>query len=102
MSATPPAVSSPPADSPQGSLSLQTIAMPADTNPHGDIFGGWLMSQMDLAGGIAARTRTRGRVVTIAVDAMVFHKPVSVGDVVCVYAAEERVGRTSVTFRIEA
>jgi len=101
MTETPPAGNSEP-DAPRGSLSLQTIAMPADTNPHGDIFGGWLMSQMDLAGGIAARTRTGGRIVTIAVDAMVFHKPVSVGDVVSVYAEEIRVGRTSVTFRLEA
>ena len=90
------------ADQPGGLLCLQTAAMPADTNPNGDIFGGWLMAQMDIAGGIAARPRAGGRIVTIAVDAMVFHKPVSVGDVVCIYAELERVGRTSLAFMIEA
>ncbi|MEK9660582.1 MAG: acyl-CoA thioesterase [Alphaproteobacteria bacterium] len=89
-------------DTPTGTLCLQTAAMPADTNPNGDIFGGWLMAQMDIAGGIAARPRAGGRIVTIAVDAMVFHKPVHVGDVVCVYADLERVGRTSLAYRIEA
>jgi acyl-CoA thioesterase YciA len=92
----------PATDKPSGTLCLQTAAMPADTNPNGDIFGGWLMAQMDIAGGIAARPRAGGRIVTIAVDAMVFHKPVSVGDVVCIYAALERVGRTSLAFLIEA
>lgn len=92
----------PATDQPSGTLCLQTAAMPADTNPNGDIFGGWLMAQMDIAGGIAARPRAGGRIVTIAVDAMVFHKPVSVGDVVCIYAALERVGRTSLAFMIEA
>jgi acyl-CoA thioesterase YciA len=92
----------PVSESPVGTLCLQTAAMPADTNPNGDIFGGWLMAQMDIAGGIAARPRAGGRIVTIAVDAMVFHKPVSVGDVVCIYADLDRVGRTSLAYMIEA
>lgn len=92
----------PAAEQPHGALCLQTAAMPADTNPNGDIFGGWLMAQMDIAGGIAARPRAGGRIVTIAVDAMVFHKPVSVGDVICIYAAPERVGRTSLAYMLEA
>jgi acyl-CoA thioesterase YciA len=91
-----------PVEEPHGVLCLQTAAMPADTNSNGDIFGGWLMSQMDIAGSIAARPRAAGRVVTIAVDAMVFHKPVNVGDVLCVYADEAHVGRTSITYTLEA
>ncbi|WP_420547072.1 acyl-CoA thioesterase [Curvivirga sp.] len=87
---------------PKGELVLRTLAMPADTNPDGDIFGGWLLSQMDIAGGIAARQATKGRVATVAVDAMVFHKPVSVGDVMCCYAYKERIGTTSITFSIQA
>jgi len=81
---------------------VRARAMPADTNPAGDIFGGWLMSQMDMAGEITARQRSRTRVVTVAVDAMTFHKPVHVGDVVSCYTEIERVGRTSITVRIEA
>jgi acyl-CoA thioesterase YciA len=69
---------------PRGMLSLQTIAMPADTNANGDIFGGWLMAQMDLGASVLARTRARGRVATVAVDGMAFHKPVVVGDVVSI------------------
>jgi len=76
--------------------------MPADTNPAGDIFGGWLMSQMDLAGANAAVRRARGRCVTVAVDGMVFHEPVYVGDEVSLYAGILRVGKTSMTVRIEA
>ena len=64
-------------------LSTRTLAMPADTNPNGDIFGGWLMSQMDIAGGISANSRAGGRVVTVGIEAMTFHRPVYVGDVVC-------------------
>lgn len=86
---------------PKGELCIQTVAMPADTNPSGDIFGGWLLSQMDIAGGIAARNHSGGRIATIAIDSMVFSKPVQVGDVVCCYADLERVGNTSMTFRIE-
>ena len=87
---------------PPGSLATRTLAMPTDTNPAGDVFGGWLLSQMDIAGGIAAHRRARGRVVTIAVDAMEFHRPVFVGDVVSCYAEIERIGRTSLTVHVEA
>lgn len=87
---------------PRGELSIRTLAMPADANPNGDIFGGWVLSQMDIGGGIAAGRRARGRVATVAVDAMTFHLPVYVGDVLCVYADLERVGRTSMTVWLEA
>ena len=90
------------AGEPQGALTVRTIAMPADTNANGDIFGGWVMSQMDQAGGIAGVDRAQGRVVTVAVDAMHFISPVRVGDVLCVYTQVERVGRTSMTIRVEA
>lgn len=83
-------------------LAIRTIAMPADTNPGGDIFGGWLMSQMDLAGGTAATARAKGRVATVAVDGMVFHLPVFVGDELSCYAELLKVGRTSLTYRITA
>jgi acyl-CoA thioesterase YciA len=76
--------------------------MPADANPNGDIFGGWVLSQMDLAGGITAARRAQGRVATVAVTAMTFHLPVFVGDVLCVYAEISRVGRTSITVDLEA
>jgi acyl-CoA thioesterase YciA len=81
---------------------IRTIAMPADTNPNGDIFGGWLMAQMDLAGGNVAMRRARGRCATVAVDRMVFHQPVFVGDEVSLYAVILRIGRTSLTIRVEA
>ena len=87
---------------PQGTLTIRTLAMPADTNPAGDIFGGWVMSQMDIAGAIAAIERVQGRVVTVAVEAMSFIAPVKVGDILCVYTTLERVGTTSVTVAIEA
>jgi len=80
---------------------IRTIAMPADTNPAGDIFGGWLMSQMDLAAGNAAARRARGRCATVAVDAMAFHSPVHVGDEISVYAELAEVGRTSMKFKVE-
>ncbi|MGF1527660.1 MAG: acyl-CoA thioesterase [Candidatus Competibacterales bacterium] len=86
---------------PQGELMLRTLAMPADTNPNGDIFGGWLLAQMDIAGGLAAKARARNRVATVAVEAMTFHRPVFVGDVVCCYADFKRVGRTSMTVGIQ-
>ncbi|MHA6690030.1 acyl-CoA thioesterase [Devosia sp. A449] len=76
--------------------------MPADTNPSGDIFGGWVMSQMDIAGGIAAHERAQSRTVTVAVEAMTFISPIKVGDVLCVYTTIERVGTTSITVAIEA
>lgn len=81
---------------------IRTIAMPADTNPHGDIFGGWLMAQMDLAGGSAAHRRAGGRVATVAVDSMAFHRPVKVGDEVSIYATVLGTGRTSIRIFIEA
>ncbi len=89
-------------EEPRGELAIRTLAMPADTNPAGDIFGGWLLAQMDIAGGVLARTRGSGRVATIAVDSMVFHNPVFVGDVVCCYADMARIGRTSMTVHIQA
>lgn len=76
--------------------------MPTDTNPAGDIFGGWLLSQMDMAAGSAATRRARGRCATIAIDAMEFLKPVFVGDEVSLYATLERVGRTSMRIKVEA
>ena len=81
---------------------IRTIAMPADANSNGDIFGGWMMSQMDMAGGVAAVRRAKGRVVTVAVEAMTFHRPVLVGDLVSCYAEVTRVGRTSLSVRIDA
>ncbi len=81
---------------------LRTIAMPADANPSGDIFGGWLLSQMDLAGGVAAAQRAQGRVATVAIEAMKFHKPVLVGDEVSCYCAIARTGTTSITIHIES
>ncbi|MBN8968820.1 MAG: acyl-CoA thioesterase [Rhizobiales bacterium] len=87
---------------PQGVLSIRTLAMPADTNQNGDIFGGWLLSQMDLAGAIFAYKTTLTRNVTVAIEAMTFRKPVFVGDVVSVYGSTVRVGRTSITVHVEA
>jgi acyl-CoA thioesterase YciA len=87
---------------PTGNPAIRTLAMPANTNPNGDIFGGWLMSQMDIAGGSVAVARAHGRVATVAVDAMTFHKPVFVGDVVSVYADLKRVGRTSLQVHVQA
>ena len=80
---------------------VRTIAMPADTNPSGDIFGGWLLAQMDLAGGTVALLRARGRVVTVAIERMTFHRPVYVGDLVSCYADITKTGRTSLTVQIE-
>ena len=87
---------------PQGELALRTLAMPADTNPDGDMFGGWLLAQMDMAGGVVARARAGRRVATVAVDSMKFHRPVFVGDVVCCYANIVRVGTSSLTLHIQA
>jgi len=80
---------------------LRTLAMPADTNPNGDIFGGWIMSQMDIAGGILAKETARSRVVTVAVDSFKFLKPVKVGDVVCCYGRVLRIGHTSIAIALE-
>ncbi len=81
---------------------IRTIAMPADTNPAGDIFGGWLLAQMDLAAGSAATRRARGRCATVALDAMAFLRPVFVGDEVSLYATVRKVGRTSMQVHVEA
>jgi acyl-CoA thioesterase YciA len=90
-------------DLPPGTeLTLRTLAMPADANPAGDIFGGWVMSQMDLAAFVRANDIADGRTVTVAVREIVFKKPVKIGDTLCVYTALEKVGRTSVTLRVEA
>ncbi len=91
-----------PRAAPTGEPVIRTIAMPADTNPAGDIFGGWLMAQMDLAAGNAAARRARGRCATVAANSMVFHSPVFVGDEVSLYADIVRVGRTSMNIRIKA
>ncbi|WP_158743558.1 acyl-CoA thioesterase [Acidisphaera sp. L21] len=87
---------------PPGAPTIRTIAMPADTNPAGDIFGGWLMAQMDLAAGNAAARRARGRCATVAVEAMTFLSPVFVGDEVSLYAEVLKVGRTSLRIAVEA
>ncbi len=87
---------------PRGELVIRTLAMPADTNPAGDIFGGWVLSQMDIAAGILAGQRARGRVATVAVTAMTFHLPVFVGDVLCVHGEVEKVGTTSIAVKLEA
>ena len=88
--------------SPRGQLTVRISAMPADTNANGDIFGGWVMSRMDQAGGIAGVERARGRVVTITVEAMKFIRPVRVGDVLEVYTLVESIGRTSMKIHVEA
>jgi acyl-CoA thioesterase YciA len=87
---------------PRGDLCIRTLAMPADTNQNGDIFGGWLLGQMDLGGGIFASKIAKTRTVTVAIEAMNFRKPVYVGDLVSVHANLVRIGRTSVTVHLEA
>jgi acyl-CoA thioesterase YciA len=87
---------------PSGEPAIRTIAMPADTNPAGDIFGGWLMAQMDLAAGNVAARRARGRCATVAVEGIVFHSPVQVGDEVTVFAELLTVGRTSMRLKVAA
>src|SRR5512142_908123 len=87
---------------PRGELTVRISAMPGDTNANGDIFGGWVLSRMDQAGGIAAIERAHGRVVTIAVDAMKFIRPVKVGDVLEVYTHVDSIGRTSMKIHVEA
>ena len=91
-----------PAAEPRGELMIRTLAMPADTNQNGDIFGGWVLGQMDIAGGVACFDRAKGRVATVAVESMQFHHPVRVGDVLCCYVEILRVGRTSISTGIEA
>ena len=85
---------------PQSEPTLRAVAMPADTNPHGDIFGGWLLCQMDLAGTIVATRRALGRVVTVAITAMSFDRPVLVGDEVTCFCNIEKVGNTSITIHV--
>ena len=88
-------------DQPQGELVIQTIAMPRDTNPSGDIFGGWLMSQMDLGSSILASRESKSRVVTVAMEGMSFLQPVRVGDRVACYGRIEKIGRTSMRIPVE-
>ena len=87
---------------PDGAPVIRTVAMPADTNPAGDIFGGWLMAQMDLAAGNIAARRARGRCATVAVESMTFHGPVFVGDEVSLFATITGTGRSSIRIRVEA
>ena len=87
---------------PTGELCTRTLAMPADTNQNGDIFGGWLLAQMDISGGVFAAKITQSRNVTVAIDAINFRKPVYVGDLVSVYGKLVRIGRTSLTVHLEA
>jgi acyl-CoA thioesterase YciA len=91
-----------PRTAPRGELQIRAVAMPADTNQAGDIFGGWVLSQMDVAGGTFSWSLARGRVATVAIDGMTFKKPVHVGDVVSVYADLIRIGTSSITVRVEA
>ena len=88
-------------DGPDGQLTLQTIAMPADTNANGDIFGGWLMAQMDLGASVLARHRACGRVATVAADGITFLRPVHVGDTVSIFARMLETGRTSMRIAVE-
>jgi acyl-CoA thioesterase YciA len=92
---------SPVSSEPSGEIVMRTIAMPADTNANGDIFGGWIMSQMDLGGAVVARATAGSRVVTVAVEAMSFIRPVAVGDLVTCYARLITIGRTSMKIAIE-
>jgi acyl-CoA thioesterase YciA len=85
----------------RGEPAVRTLAMPADTNPSGDIFGGWVLAQMDLAAGIVAAQRSHGRVATAALDGMSFHKPIRVGDLVSCYAKVVRIGRSSMTVQVD-
>lgn len=86
---------------PRGQLASRVLAMPTDTNPKGDIFGGWIMSLMDMAGKMSATTIANGHVVTVAVDRIAFREPVRVGDVVCCYTDTMRIGRSSITLSVE-
>ena len=87
---------------PIGELAVRVLAMPADTNPAGDIFGGWVLSQMDIAGGLLSARVAKGRTVTVAIDSMTFHKPVLVGDTLCCYVEVQRIGKTSIQVKIES
>jgi len=85
-----------------GELVIRVVAMPGDTNPDGDMFGGWVLSQMDLGAYVQARKYTHTKIVTVAIDNIVFHRPVLVGDCLLCYATTERIGRTSITVKIDA
>jgi acyl-CoA thioesterase YciA len=85
-----------------GELAIRVLAMPENTNPAGDIFGGWVLSQMDIAGGLVTKRIAKGRTVTVAVESMRFHKPVLIGDTLCCYVEVIKVGRTSITVKIES
>lgn len=87
---------------PNGELAIRTIAMPANTNPNGDIFGGWVLSNMDLAGALIAKKYTRKRITTVAVNSMTFISPVKIGDAICVYGELVKAGRTSLQINLEA
>ena len=87
---------------PKGEIAIQVLAMPADTNPSGHVFGGWLLSQMDIAGGVFCSKIAKGPVVTVAINAITFKLPVNVGDVVSCYVSLIKTGKTSVTVHIEA
>ena len=89
-------------DTPDGDLIIRVLAMPESTNPAGDIFGGWVLSQMDIAGGLVSKKISKGRTVTIAVESMTFHRPVHVGDTMCCYGKIIKTGRTSITVKLEA
>ncbi len=89
-------------DEPRGELTLRTLAMPANTNPAGDIFGGWVLSQMDIAAGICSSERAQCRTVTVALERMHFIRPVKTGDILCVYTEIERIGKSSLDIHVEA
>ena len=89
-------------DQPKGNLTTRTLAMPADSNPSGDIFGGWVLSQMDIAGGICSRECAKSRTVTVALDRMSFIEPVKIGDILCVYTQVTNIGNTSMDIHVEA
>jgi len=89
------------ADSERGEPVIRMAPMPSDCNSNGDIFGGWVLAQMDIAGGIIAARRAKGRVATVAIDAMTFHQPIKVGDLVSIYARVQRVGTTSIAVEME-
>lgn len=94
--------STPEENEPRGELAIRTVAMPADTNPNGDIFGGWVLSQMDMAGGMIATRRAHGRVATVAIATMSFRLPVLVGDEVSCYGEITKIGNTSITIKVES
>ena len=89
-------------EAPDGTLTLQTVPMPGDTNADGDVFGGWVVSQMDIAAAVTAMQRANGRCATVAIEALRFHAPVRVGDLFSVHTRIRRTGTTSVTLHVEA